>query len=90
MSSLDYKKRDSTDRWSKQDTQKFYMALQLMGTDFDLVETLFEGKRTRKQIKNKFNKEQRADMAKINKLLEDRIELQAYELVHGELPEALR
>ena len=39
---------------------------------------------------NKFNKEQRADMAKINKLLEDRIELQAYELVHGELPEALR
>jgi len=82
MSSLDYKSRDSTDRWSKQDTEKFFMALQLMGTDFGLIETLFEGKRTRNQIKvsfspililtlivcvqNKFNKEQRSDMAKIN------------------------
>ena len=47
MSSLDFKSRDSTDRWSKQDTEKFYMALQLMGTDFGLIETLFEGKRTR-------------------------------------------
>ena len=27
MSSLDFKSRDSTDRWSKQDTDKFYMAL---------------------------------------------------------------
>lgn len=41
-------------------------------------------------VQNKFNKEQRADMAKINSLLEERIELAAYEKVHGELPQALR
>ena len=51
MSPLDYKTRDSTDRWSAEDTKKFYLALQLMGTDFGLIETLFEGKRTRNQIK---------------------------------------
>ena len=51
MSPLDYKARDSTDRWSADDTKKFYKALQLMGTDFGLIETLFEGKRTRNQIK---------------------------------------
>ena len=51
MSPLDYKARDSTDRWSAEDTKKFYLALQLMGTDFGLIETLFEGKRTRNQIK---------------------------------------
>ena len=56
MSSLDYKPRDSTDRWSKYDTQKFFMALQLMGTDFGLIETLFEGKRTRNQIKVSSNR----------------------------------
>ena len=41
MSSLDFKARDSTDRWSEKDTKKFYMALMLMGTDFGLIETLF-------------------------------------------------
>ena len=51
MSSLDFKERDGTDRWSKDDTHKFHMALSLMGTDFSLIETLFEGKRTRNQIK---------------------------------------
>lgn len=51
MSSLDFKERDGTDRWSKEDTNKFHMALSLMGTDFSLIETLFEGKRTRNQIK---------------------------------------
>ena len=51
MSSLDYKARDSTDRWTKEDTLKFYKALQLMGTDFGLIESLFKGSRTRNQIK---------------------------------------
>ena len=93
MSPLDYKVRDSTDRWSAEDTKKFYKALQLMGTDFGLIETLFEGKRTRNQIKvsdeqllliiiffqNKFNKEQRSNKAKIDSLLEKHIELADYE-----------
>ena len=47
ISPFDYKPKKSTDRWSKQDTQKFYMALQLFGTDFEMIKTLFEDKRTR-------------------------------------------
>ena len=50
-SSLDFKARDSTDRWSLADTKQFYKALQLIGTDFGVIETLFNGKRTRNQIK---------------------------------------
>ena len=47
ISPFDHMTRDASDRWSKDDTQKFYKALQLMGTDFGMIETLFEGKRTR-------------------------------------------
>ena len=51
MSSLNYTKHEKTDRWTKSDTQKFYIALQLFGTDFGLIETLFDGERSRNQIK---------------------------------------
>ncbi len=37
------------------------MALRIFGTDFSSIEMLFEGKRTRESIKNKFRKEERKD-----------------------------
>ena len=40
-------------------------------------------------LQNKFNKEQRCDMAKINRLLEERLELAEYEKVYGDLPSTL-
>mmetsp|Transcript_17580 Transcript_17580/g.23741 ORF Transcript_17580/g.23741 Transcript_17580/m.23741 type:complete len:121 (-) Transcript_17580:1652-2014(-) len=86
ISPLDNVHRDPTDRWSMEDTQKFYAALSLMGTDFGLIATLFQGQRTRNQIKNKFNKEQRSDMAKVNRLLEQRIDLETFERENGSLP----
>jgi len=45
-------KRESCDRWTKDDINKFYKGLQLFGTDFGMIESsIFFGKRTRQQIK---------------------------------------
>jgi hypothetical protein len=44
--------------WSIEETEKFYFALQQLGTDFGSMEALlFENQRTRKQLKNKYRKE---------------------------------
>ncbi|KAG7350645.1 Myb-like DNA-binding protein [Nitzschia inconspicua] len=43
--------------WSLEETQKFYMALRQLGTDFGSMEALFDGKRTRRQLKQKYRKE---------------------------------
>jgi hypothetical protein len=40
--------------WSLQETQQFYAALRQLGTDFGLMEMLFDGKRTRRQLKQKY------------------------------------
>ena len=47
LSPFDHKPQKSTDRWSMEDTQKFYKALQLFGTDFEMIRILFEEQRTR-------------------------------------------
>ena len=44
-------------RWSVEETKKFYIALRQLGTDFVSMEALFENKRTRRQLKNKYAKE---------------------------------
>jgi len=44
--------------WSIEETEKFYFALQQLGTDFGSMEALFfENQRTRKQLKNKYRRE---------------------------------
>ena len=43
--------------WSVEETKKFYIALRQLGTDFVSMEALFENKRTRRQLKNKYAKE---------------------------------
>ncbi|XP_041992659.1 uncharacterized protein LOC121743419 isoform X1 [Salvia splendens] len=45
-------------RWTKQDTELFYEAVQQFGTDFSMIAQLFPG-RTREQIRNKYKKEER-------------------------------
>jgi hypothetical protein len=35
------------EKWKAEETDKFYMALQILGTDFTMIERLFEGVRTR-------------------------------------------
>ena len=62
------KEKTKTDKWPKEDTEKFYKALQLFGTDFTILMQLLPG-RSRRQIKNKFNKEEKEHPEKIDQIL---------------------
>jgi len=71
LNSATYSNRTKPERWSTADTGLFYRALAQFGTDFSLIERLFPG-RTRRQIKSKFNAEERADPRRIEAALRDR------------------
>ncbi|ANZ75033.1 BA75_02069T0 [Komagataella pastoris] len=53
-----YGKFTYSERWSSEETLRFYQALASWGTDFSILQQLFPY-RTRKQVKNKFNLEER-------------------------------
>lgn len=53
-----FTEREKTERWSKEETRQFFKSLQQCGTDFSIIEQLFPS-RTRKQLKNKFKKEEK-------------------------------
>ncbi|KAK6458905.1 uncharacterized protein RJT20DRAFT_124019 [Scheffersomyces xylosifermentans] len=58
ITSSTYSKRRHTDRWTADELRQFYQALSTFGTDFSLIAQLFPY-RTRKQIKMKFNLEEK-------------------------------
>ena len=72
------RRRDPTDRvptwksksdpWTNEETEKFYSALKMFGTDFFIISKMFVGK-TRKMIKLKFVREERLDPNRINDTL---------------------
>ena len=62
------RKKEKSEKWFQEETEKFYNALQIFGTDFSIIAKLLPG-RTRKQIKNKFNKEERGNPEKIDLIL---------------------
>ncbi|XP_066601942.1 transcription factor TFIIIB component B'' homolog [Prorops nasuta] len=64
-----YKKRLKSKEWSKWETLKFYKALNTVGTDFLLMQSLFP-KRTRQEMKSKFKKEEKRNRKLIEKALE--------------------
>ncbi|XP_018783379.1 PREDICTED: uncharacterized protein LOC108965424 [Bactrocera latifrons] len=63
-----YKRQKRTKDWPPEETIKFYRCLQTVGTDFSLMCQLFP-KRTRRDLKLKFKKEERNNLALINKAL---------------------
>lgn len=62
------KRKEKSEKWLPEETEKFYKALQIFGTDFSIIMKLLPG-RSRKQIKNKFNKEEKANPEKIDLIL---------------------
>ncbi|XP_064635575.1 transcription factor TFIIIB component B'' homolog [Lineus longissimus] len=66
-----FRNRTLTKAWTQKETTKFYTALSAVGTDFSLVHQLFP-KRTRREIKNKFKKEERVNKYLIDKALRER------------------
>lgn len=57
-----------TNPWTEEDTEAFYSALSMWGTDFSIINALFPA-RTRRQIKLKFVREERADPVRVNRAL---------------------
>ena len=60
--------RSRSDPWSEDETDRFYDALKMFGTDFFIISKMFVPK-TRKQMKLKFVREERLDPVRINNAL---------------------
>ncbi|CAG9332531.1 unnamed protein product [Blepharisma stoltei] len=72
--SLRSNKRLHSERWNPDETEMFYTALQLFGTDFELIAN-FMKKRTRNQIKSKFKKESKNNPGRVDHAIWNRINL---------------
>lgn len=68
ITSNSFKTINRADKWTDQETEKFYQGLAMFGTDFSMIAILFP-KRNRDQVKNKFNKEERTNPDGVNKAL---------------------
>lgn len=66
-----FRKPQTRQIWSKQETEKFYYALSSIGTDFTLMLKVFPNK-TRADLKKKFVKEDRENRLKIEKAFRER------------------
>ena len=64
-------KAKGSNRWNSIETNLFYEALAMCGTDFSMIQTLFPH-RTRAQIKGKYKLEEKSDGARINLALKTR------------------
>ncbi|XP_033105585.1 uncharacterized protein LOC117107875 isoform X2 [Anneissia japonica] len=69
-----FRKRVHTTAWTKRETERFFMALSMVGTDFSMINALFP-KRTRHQIKNKFKREERVNRVRVDKAIREKTPL---------------
>lgn len=67
-----FRKKSRCNRWNKEETLKFYTALNLIGPDFSLMAKLFfKGIRSRRDLKNKFRRENKLNKSVIENALYD-------------------
>ncbi|KAK0711486.1 hypothetical protein B0H67DRAFT_493303 [Lasiosphaeris hirsuta] len=62
------RRKTKPQQWTDEETDKFFWALSAFGTDFDTISRMFPGK-SRKHVKLKFNREERASPARISDAL---------------------
>ncbi|KAJ5935913.1 hypothetical protein N7454_005211 [Penicillium verhagenii] len=75
-----YSKRTKTESWDEDMTDLFYRGLRMFGTDFMVISKMFPG-RNRRQIKLKFNNEERKNPDRIKETLlgpRESIDIQTY------------
>lgn len=63
------RRQPKANSWTAEDTEKFYHGLRMFGTDFNMISKLFGGAKDRRQVKLKFNREERAHPMAVNKCL---------------------
>ncbi|XP_061071822.1 transcription factor TFIIIB component B'' homolog isoform X2 [Conger conger] len=66
-----FRKTVYTKPWSNNETEMFFMAISMVGTDFSLIGQLFPH-RARTEIKNKFKKEERENSWRIDKAFKEK------------------
>lgn len=71
LTSHAFVKTTGNNRWSRSDTDLFYDALSMCGTDFALISLLFP-KRSREQIKGKYKVEERSNLTRVNLALKNK------------------
>ncbi|XP_024154567.1 transcription factor TFIIIB component B'' homolog isoform X2 [Oryzias melastigma] len=69
-----FRKGTHTKPWSIEETDMFYLAISMVGTDFSMICQLFTH-RARSEIKNKFKREERANSWRIDKAFRERRKL---------------
>ncbi|KAI3400961.1 hypothetical protein diail_1169 [Diaporthe ilicicola] len=55
--------------WTDAETIKFYHGLRMFGTDFNTISKMFGGAKNRRQVKLKFNREERANPVAVNRCI---------------------
>jgi transcription factor TFIIIB component B'' len=78
-------KRERAQMWDMAANEIFWKGLRMFGTDFEMISKMFPH-RNRRQIKLKFNKEEKDNPAKIDRILKgagSSIELDTYEELSG-------
>ncbi|CAL8320631.1 unnamed protein product [Lota lota] len=66
-----FRKKTYTKAWSSEETDMFFLAVSMVGTDFSMICQLFPH-RARSEIKNKFKKEERANSWRVDKAFKER------------------
>ncbi|XP_035463112.1 mucin-12 isoform X1 [Scophthalmus maximus] len=69
-----FRKATYSKPWSSEETDMFYLAVSMVGTDFSMICQLFTH-RARSEIKNKFKKEERENAWRIDKAFRERRKL---------------
>lgn len=72
INSATYMKKEPSRRWSTRETALFYSALRQFGTDFGMMENVIPN-RSRKQIKLKYNREEKMHPYRVGSALSRRI-----------------
>ncbi|XP_028318750.1 transcription factor TFIIIB component B'' homolog isoform X2 [Gouania willdenowi] len=69
-----FRKGSYTKPWSSEETDMFFLAVSMVGTDFTMICQLFPH-RARSEIKNKFKKEERENSWRVDKAFKERRQL---------------
>ena len=75
-------KRKKPQHWSVEETQRFYEALRQFGTDFGTMEIYFDSKRSRKQLKRKFQVESTRNPQLVERALDPTARIEIGRFLH--------
>ncbi|KAF9576419.1 Transcription factor TFIIIB component B [Mortierella alpina] len=89
VNSSSYSTKQKSEKWSEEDTERFYQAISQWGTDFGIIFRLFPGK-SRVGVRNKFKREDRINHKRVEEALNRRagMDLKQYsQVTNKEFPE---